>query len=66
VRSPKRVENAAVDLAAIFEGHFAKLPPDERESRTRAFDCTVAKLGSRAKLAVPPAPPGNRRADRRP
>jgi hypothetical protein len=66
VSSQKRFEGAAEQLAAIFEGHSAKLQPEEREIKTRAFDRAVAKIDSRAKLAVPAAPRGRRRAVRLP
>ena len=48
VRSLKHVDGAVAQLAAIFEDHFAKLPPDEREAKTHTFDRAVAKIGSRA------------------
>jgi len=49
VTRKKKLRDGAEQLAAVFEKHFASLPDEERIARERAFDKTVAKIGSRAK-----------------
>jgi hypothetical protein len=46
MKQDKRLEKAAERLADIIEGHFAKLPPSEREARSRALHQAVAKIAT--------------------
>jgi len=48
----KQVSKAARELAAIFEAHFATLPPAERKKRERDFKIYVANIGSHARPAT--------------
>jgi hypothetical protein len=48
----KQVGKAVKELAAIFDAHFAALPPAERKKRERDFKTYVASIGSHAKPAT--------------
>jgi len=65
MKRDKRLEQAAEQLADIFEEHFSKLPPSEREAKSRALHEAVAKVETRAKSAEPRGTAANRRAVQR-
>ena len=66
MKRDQRREKAAERLADIFEEHFSKMPPAERDAKYRALREAIAKSGSRAKSAEPPRTAGSRRGARRP
>ena len=66
MKRDQRRQEAAERLADIFEEHFSKMSPSERDAKYRALREAIAKSGTRAKSGEPPRTAASRRGARRP